>query len=66
MDRLDFNNGRYAGQAGKLHSVWHLGVESQMPWLVVEDDLPRVRCDESPSLVEAWANAKREEESASL
>jgi adenylate cyclase len=46
--------------------VWHLGVESQMPWLVIEDDLPRVRCDESPSLVEAWANATRDEESASL
>jgi adenylate cyclase len=40
--------------------VWHLGVESQMPWLVVDDDLPRVRCDESPSLVEAWANARDE------
>ena len=33
--------------------------------LVIEDDLPRVRCDESPSLVEAWANAKRDEEAAS-
>lgn len=45
--------------------VWHLGVESQIPWLVIEDDLPRVRCEESPSLVEAWANAKRDEEAAS-
>ena len=40
--------------------VWHLGVESQMPWLGIEDDLPRVRCDESPSLKEAWANAQEE------
>jgi hypothetical protein len=31
--------------------VWHLGVESQIPWFVT--DLPRVFCGESPSLVQA-------------
>jgi len=45
----------------ELHTpVWHLGVESTIPWFVVDDELPRVRCDESPSLVEAWANAAKE------
>ena len=34
--------------------TWHLGVESQMPWADINDDLPRVRCEDSPALVEAW------------
>jgi len=33
---------------------WHLGVESQMPWLNIQDDLSRVRCKDSPGLVAAW------------
>lgn len=33
---------------------WHLGVESQMPWVDLNDDLPRVRCEDSPALVAAW------------
>ena len=33
---------------------WHLGIESQMPWLDVHDDLPRVRCKDSPSIVASW------------
>lgn len=46
----------------ELHiPVWHLGVESTIPWFVIEDELPRVRCDESPSLVEAWANVEHGE-----
>ena len=35
---------------------WHLGVESQMPWLKIQDDLARVRCKDSPSQVAAWAS----------
>ncbi len=35
--------------------TWHLGVEGQMPWLDIRSDLPRVRCADSPDLVEAWA-----------
>ena len=35
---------------------WHLGVESQMPWLNIHDDLPRVRSQDSPDLVDAWAS----------
>jgi DNA-binding SARP family transcriptional activator len=38
-----------------LSPTWHLGVEGQMPWLDIRSDLPRVRCAESPDLVEAWA-----------
>ena len=34
--------------------TWHLGIESQMPWLDVHDDLPRVRCKDSPSIVASW------------
>ena len=34
--------------------TWHLGIESQMPWLDVHDDLPRVRTQDSPAMVEAW------------
>jgi adenylate cyclase len=33
---------------------WHLGVESQMPWLNIQDDLSRVRCKDSPGLVAAY------------
>jgi DNA-binding SARP family transcriptional activator len=35
--------------------TYHLGVESQMPWLDVHDELPRIRCAEAPDVVEAWA-----------
>ena len=35
---------------------WHLGVESQMPWLKIQDDLARVPCKDSPGLVAAWAS----------
>ncbi len=34
--------------------TWHLGIESQMPWFDVHDDLPRVRCRDSPAIVAAW------------
>ncbi len=34
--------------------TWHVGVESQMPWLDVNDELTRVRCEDSPAIVEAW------------
>ena len=32
----------------------HFGIESQMPWLDVHDDLPRVRYKDSPAMVAAW------------
>jgi class 3 adenylate cyclase len=35
--------------------TWHLGVESQMPWLDIQQGRKRVRCQESPDVVEAWA-----------
>ena len=37
--------------------TWHAGVESQMPWLDLHDDLPRTRCDDSKSLQAAWESA---------
>ena len=36
--------------------TWHLGTESQVPWLDVHDDLHRVRCQDSPALVKAWGS----------
>ena len=36
--------------------TWHGGIESQMPWLQIHDDLPRARCPESPFLREAWGS----------
>lgn len=35
--------------------TWHLGVESQMPWVDIQHARNRVRCQESPDIVEAWA-----------
>ncbi len=34
----------------------HFGIESQMPWFDVHDDLPRVRYKDSPAVVAAWAS----------
>ncbi len=36
---------------------WHGGIESQLTWLEIQDELPRARCRESPSLQKAWAAA---------
>ena len=36
--------------------TWHGGIESQIPWLQIHDDLPRTRCVESPFLRKAWAS----------
>ena len=35
--------------------TWHLGIESQLPWFDVQSSLKRVRCQDSPDVVEAWA-----------
>ena len=32
----------------------HFGIESQVPWFDVHDDLPRVRYKDSPAMVVAW------------
>jgi class 3 adenylate cyclase len=36
--------------------AWHQSVESQLPWLDIQDHLPRTRCEESPMLRSAWAS----------
>jgi len=38
--------------------TWHGGVESQLPWLDIHDDLPRTRCEESPSLQKSWGSVR--------
>ncbi|MCU9850110.1 winged helix-turn-helix domain-containing protein [Defluviimonas sp. WL0024] len=35
--------------------LWQLGIESQMPWLDLQVGSKRVRCQDSPDVVEAWA-----------
>lgn len=37
---------------------FHYCVESQLPWVHFNDELPRMRCDEEKGLQEALANAK--------
>lgn len=39
--------------------TWHLGVESQMPWVDIQHARKRVRCQDSPDIVEAWAAFNR-------
>jgi hypothetical protein len=40
----------------------HMGIESQVPWNVIYDDLPRVRTDDDPATVAAKAAAGQGEE----
>jgi class 3 adenylate cyclase len=35
--------------------TWHLGVESQVPWIDIQHARKRVRCQDAPDIVEAWA-----------
>lgn len=35
--------------------TWHLGIESQMPWLDIHHAPKRLRSQDCPDLVEAWA-----------
>ncbi len=37
----------------------HFGVESQIPWLTIDDDLPRMRTEEGPEFVAAKAAAEQ-------
>ena len=37
--------------------TWHGGVESQMSWLDINDELPRTKSEDSPSLRKAWGSA---------
>ncbi len=36
--------------------IWHGGTECQLPWLKINDKLPRMHSNESPSLKKAWAS----------
>jgi DNA-binding SARP family transcriptional activator len=35
--------------------TWHLGIESKLSWLDIHDRKVRIRCQDAPDLVEAWA-----------
>ena len=34
----------------------HFGVESQLPWLEINDDLPRIRTEDDPELAACWTS----------
>ena len=38
---------------------WHFGIENQMPWLEINDNLPRVSADDDLEMQKAWAAAGR-------
>ena len=44
----------------KFPPTYHLGVESQLPWVKLVDDLPKTTCQDSPSLVEAYRSVGKE------
>lgn len=44
----------------KFPPTYHLGVESQLPWVRLVDDLPRTTCRDSPSLVDAYRAVGKE------
>jgi hypothetical protein len=37
---------------------FHYGVETQLPWVHFDDELPRTRCDEDSTLAAAFASVK--------
>ncbi len=41
---------------------YHYAVETQLPWVHFDDDLPRTRMDEDPDLVAAYAAAESKAE----
>ena len=41
---------------------FHYGVETQLPWVHFDDDLPRTRMDEDPDLAVAYAAAESKAE----
>ncbi len=44
----------------KFPPTYHLGTESSLPWLKIVDDLPRTKCIDSPSLVDAYRSVGEE------
>jgi hypothetical protein len=42
-------------------NVAHCGIESQIPWNIIHDDLPRWRTEDDPDFVAAREAAERRE-----
>jgi len=40
---------------------FHFGVESELAWARLDDDLPRIRCEEDPGIAAAFEAARRGE-----
>ncbi len=47
---------------GDVSPEYHTGVERQVPWLTIHDDLPRMRTEENPNIAALKAATEREEE----
>ena len=43
---------------------WHTGIESQEPWLTIDDDLPRMRTEDNPDVAALKAAAEQDEAGA--
>jgi hypothetical protein len=41
---------------------YHYAVETQLPWVKFDDDLPRTRMNEDPGLEAAYGTAERKAE----
>ncbi len=39
----------------------HIGIESQIPWLTIDDDFPRARTEDDPDFIAAEEAAERGE-----
>jgi hypothetical protein len=67
-DRYLKGSDRVAASIGSLDHPedWppsnHFGVESQIPWLTIHDDLPRMRTEDDPDFVAAKAAAGQQDE----
>jgi hypothetical protein len=41
-------------EPARVRPVIHYGVESQVPWVVIDPELPRERTEDDPGFVAAW------------
>ena len=68
MDRYLQGNDLASATVGSLDHPedWppneHVGIESQISWLVIHDDLPRMRTDEDPDFIAAKAAIEQDGE----
>ncbi len=68
FDRYLKGSGRVSATIGSLDHPedWpprvHCGIESQIPWLTIDDDLPRMRTEEDPEFIAVMAAVEQGED----